>query len=59
MTSHDPRLDMGRAALVAQLDEATAKISELTGKLSEAYVTIAALTVVARFEPIMLPLYPP
>jgi hypothetical protein len=59
MTGHDPRLDMGRAALIAQLDEARAKASELAVKLNEAYVTIDRLTVAARFEPIMRPLYPP
>jgi hypothetical protein len=28
---HDPRLDMGRAALIAQLDEARAEIERLEG----------------------------
>ena len=40
MSGHDPRLDVGRAALIAQLDEARAKVSELAVKLNEAYASI-------------------
>jgi hypothetical protein len=36
MSEHDPRLDMGRLALIAQLDEALAKVSQLARKLNEA-----------------------
>ncbi len=40
MTGHDPRLDAGRAALIAQLDEAPAKMSGITNREVEirAYV---------------------
>ncbi len=45
MNGHDPRLDEGRAALIAQLDEARAKVSELGVKLNEANTTIGDYTV--------------
>jgi hypothetical protein len=44
MNGHDPRLDMGRAALIAQLDDAKRRENEARAKISELGVRLNEVT---------------
>jgi hypothetical protein len=57
---------MGRVALIAQLDDGAMRLAQrdreielLSAEIDRLRDRIERLTVAARFEPIMRPLYPP